>query len=289
MSDKRFYFLLCLFVWFAGIPQMGLAQNTGKAKAPPIEVADGWQYRVAAKDLPGIDNLVLDEHSMLYATQELPAGAGKVIRFERGARKVVVSGLDRADGLLLHGKFLYITEETNDGRVIEFDLTTKKLRVLATLNHPEGVELLPDGDLVVAEDNMNGHLRRVSRKGGQMAEIILGGLNRPEGIAVAADGAIVFAETATGRVLSYKNGEVDVVLDDLDEPDQVEFAPDGALWITEDVHSGGLLRLKDGQMETILSGLNSPQGMAFGKDGTVWLAERGRQRILAISRKKDSP
>jgi sugar lactone lactonase YvrE len=289
MQGKKFYFLLWLFVWSFGIPQVGLAQNADKAKAPSLGVADGWQYRVATKDLPGIDNLVLDEDGMLYATQELPNGAGKVVRFERGTKKIVVSGLDRADGLLLRGKLLYITEETNDGRVIEFDLTTKKQRVLATLNHPEGVELLADGDLVVAEANMNGHLRRVSRKGGQMAEIILGGLNRPEGIAVAADGAIVFAETATGRVLSYKNGEVDVVVDDLDEPDQVEFAPDGALWITEDVHSGRLLRLKDGQLETILSGLKSPQGMTFGKDGTVWLAERGHQRILAISPKKGSP
>ena len=289
MNDKKSYFLLWLFAWFFVIPQVGLAQNTGKAKTPALGVADGWQYRVAEKDLPGIDNLVLDANDMLYATQELPGGAGKVIRFDHGVRKTVVSGLDRSDGLLLRGKFLYITEEVNDGRVIEFDLTTKKQRVLATLNHPEGVELLPDGDLVVAEDNMNGHLRRVSRKEGQMAEIILGGLNRPEGLAVTADGAIIIAETATGRVLSYKNGAIDVVLDDLDEPDQVEFAPDGALWITEDMHSGRLLRLKDGQLETILSGLKSPQGMAFGKDGTVWLAERGHQRILAINSKKASP
>jgi len=289
MNDKMFYFLLWLLVWCAGIPQMGLAQNTDKAKAASLGVADGWQYRVAEKDLPGIDNLVLDANDVLYATQELPGGAGRVIRFGHGARKTVVSGLDRSDGLLLRGKFLYITEEVTDGRVIEFDLTTKKQRVLATLNHPEGVELLPDGDLVVAEDNMNGHLRRVSRKEGHMAEIILGGLNRPEGLAVTAEGAVIIAETATGRVLSYKNGEVDVVLDDLDEPDQVEFAPDGALWITEDVRSGRLLRFKGGQLETILSGLKSPQGMAFGKDGTVWLAERGRQRLLAISHKKGTP
>lgn len=289
MNDKNFHFLLWLFVWFSGVPQVGLAQNTNKVKAPPLEAADGWQYRVAIKDLPGIDNLVLDEQDMLYATQELRDGAGKVIRFDHGVRKTVVSGLNRSDGLLLRGRFLYITEEVNDGRVIEFDLTTKKQRVLATLNHPEGIEMLPDGDLVVSEDNRNGHLRRVPLKDGATAEIMLGGLNRPEGIAVAADGTIVFAETATGRVLSYKSGVVDVVLDDLDEPDQVEFAPDGALWITEDVHSGRLLRLKDGQLEPILSGLKSPQGMAFGKDGTVWLAERGRQRILAISLEKVAP
>ena len=119
-------------------------------------------------------------------------------------------------------------------------------------------------------------------------EVILDELKRPEGLVAGLDGAIVFAETATGRVLSYRNGEVNVVVDDLANPDQVEWAPDGALWVTEDVNDGRLLRLKDGTIETILSGLRSPQGMAFDSRGAVWLAERGRQRILII-RPRDRP
>jgi glucose/arabinose dehydrogenase len=75
-----------------------------------------------------------------------------------------------------------------------------------------------------------------------------------------------------------------VLVDDLDEPDQVEIAPDGALWITEDVSDGRLLRLKDGALEVVLSGLRNPRGMAFGADGAVWLAEQGRQRILFVHR-----
>ncbi|MHB8536354.1 MAG: hypothetical protein ACYDBW_13055, partial [Sulfuricaulis sp.] len=84
---------------------------------------------------------------------------------------------------------------------------------------------------------------------------------------------------------SYRKGEVKVVVDDLDEPDQVEIAPDGALWITEDVRNGRLLRLKDGALEVVLSRLHHPQGIAFGADGAVWLAEQGRQRILVIHRR----
>jgi glucose/arabinose dehydrogenase len=86
-------------------------------------------------------------------------------------------------------------------------------------------------------------------------------------------------------VLSIKNGKLSVLLHDLDEPDQVELAPDGALWITEDVHNGRLLRFKDGTLEAVLSGLHSPQGIAFGAAGEIWLAEQGRKRILAIRRK----
>lgn len=256
----------------------------GSESVAPVEVVAeaGWKYRVVTQNLPGIDNLVMAPDGSLYATQELPNGAGKVIRLRRGEVTIVASGFSRPDGLLLRGKFLFITEEIPEGRVLEFDLASKKQRVLATLHNPEGIDTLPDGDLVVSEDSINGRLLRVRRDGAKPVEVMLGGLNRPEGLVARPDGAVIFAETATGRVLSYKSGEVNVVVDDLDEPDQVEIAPDGSLWITEDTRDGRLLRLKDGALETVLSGLRSPQGMAFGSDGSVWLAERGRQRLLVI-------
>jgi len=276
---------ILFFGIFAAVHVAAVAETRGDpAPARKVVAGSGWKYRVVAQNLPGVDNLVMDGEGSLYATQELPNGGGKVIRWHRGKIKTVIVGLNRADGLLLHGNSLYITEEAEAGRVLEYDLATKKQRTLATLHRPEGIDLLPDGDLVVAEDNISGRLMRVSRHEHQPVEVILGGLNRPEGVAVNSDGAVVFAETETGRVLSYKAGDVTVVVDDLDEPDQVEFAPDGALWITEDVKNARLLRLKNGTLETVLSGLRSPQGMAFGADGTAWLAEQGRHRILAITR-----
>jgi glucose/arabinose dehydrogenase len=262
---------------------MLVSAAAGETSAPDQVVAEaGWKYRVAAENLAGIDNLAMAPDGSLYATQELPNGAGKVIRLRRGEVAMVASGFNRPDGLLLRGKFLFITEEVSEGRVLEFDLVSNKQRVLATLRNPEGIDMLPDGDLVVSEDSINGRLLRVRRNGAMAVEVILGGLNRPEGLAAKPDGAVIFAETATGRVLSYSSGEVNVVVDDLDEPDQVEIAPDGSLWITEDTRDGRLLRLKDDSLETVLSGLRSPQGMAFGSDGSVWLAERGRQRLLVI-------
>jgi sugar lactone lactonase YvrE len=271
--------------FFCGLAAAVIAVSAAESESvTPAEVVAeaGWKYRVVTQNLPGIDNLVMAPDGSLYATQELPNGAGKVIKLRRGEVTMVASGFSRPDGLLLRGKFLFITEEIAEGRVLEFDLASKKQRVLATLHNPEGIDTLPDGDLVVSEDSINGRLLRVRRDGTKAVEVILGGLNRPEGLVAKPDGAVIFAETATGRVLSYKSGEVNVVVDDLDEPDQVEIAPDGSLWITEDTRDGRLLRLKDGALETVLSGLRSPQGMAFGSDGSVWLAERGRQRLLVI-------
>lgn len=281
-KNGLFYLLLlCGAAAFAYAFPSVAAKN--KPASPPGVVAEaGWEYRVAAQDLPGIDNLVMAADGLLYATQDLPPATAKVIQLHHGEINTVVSGLNRADGLLLHGKYLYITEGMTDGRVLEFDLSTKKQRLLATLRSPEGIDMFPDGDLVVSENILSGRLLRVRREGRKTVEVIFGGLSRPEGLAVKPDGTVIFAEAETGRVLSYKDGEVNVVVDDLDEPGQVEIAPDGALWITEDVHDGRLLRLKDGTLDTVLSGLRSPQGMAFGADGAVWLAERGRQRILVI-------
>ncbi|OGI49491.1 MAG: hypothetical protein A3E57_06000 [Candidatus Muproteobacteria bacterium RIFCSPHIGHO2_12_FULL_60_33] len=279
--DHFFRDLICGFTLVALMNTAAFAED-GPGPSEKVIAEAGWKFRVAAQNLPQIDNLAMADDGSLYATQELPFGAGKVIRLDRGKITTVVSGLSRPDGLLLHGKWLFIAEEIFNGRLLEYDLSSKKLRTLAVLNHPEGIDMFPDGDLVVSEDVMEGRLLRVRRDGQNLTEVILDDLKRPEGLIVMPDGAIVFAETATGRVLSYRNGEVNVVVDDLADPDQVEWAPDGALWITEDVDSGRLLRFKNGTIETVLSGLRSPQGMAFGTKGAVWLAERGRQRILVI-------
>lgn len=260
---------------------VAFADNDPAASDKPAAQA-GWKYRIAVENLPGIDNLAADKEGALYATQEQGKGAGKVIHIDRGRITTVIAGLDRPDGLLLRGNFLFVTEETLNGRVLEYDLPAKKIRTLATLSRPEGIDMFPNGDLLVSEDILGGRLLRVPRDTGKPMEVILDDLRRPEGILIKPDGTIVFAETGSGSVLSYQDGEVNVIVDDLSEPDQIELAADGSLWITEDVGNGRLLRLKDGVLETVLSGLCYPQGMSMEADGSVWLAEQGRQRILVV-------
>ena len=271
------------------VTTMMVAAVYAGSPSDPVVARPGWKFRVEAKNLSKIDNLAMADDGSVYATQEIPLRAGKVIRLDRGKITTVVSGLSRPDGLLLRGNRLFIVEETSNGRVLEYDLSAKQLRTLAVLNHPEGIDMFPNGDLAISEDTMRGRLLRVRRDGQPSVEVIRGELKRPEGLIVGPDGAIVFAETATGRVLSWRNGEINVVVNDVTYPDQVERAPDGALWITEDVDNGRLLRFQDGTLETVLSGLRSPQGMTFGADGAVWLAERGRQRILVIEPQTASP
>jgi sugar lactone lactonase YvrE len=250
--------------------------------------ARGWRYRVVATDLPSVDNLAYGGDGHLYATLELGEKKGRVVRVRNGTAETVLAGLDRPDGLAARGRKLYVTEEIAEGRVLESSLDGNELKTLTTLHNPEGIAVLANGDLVLSEDKVNGRLVQWRKQSGAV-ETLIGGLNRPEGLALAGDGAIIVAETGTGRVLSWKDGRLRSVVDDLDEPDQVKLSPDGALWITEDAPHGRLLRLRDGALETIVSDLNAPQGMAFAADGGLFVAEQGRARILYVWQEEKEP
>lgn len=258
------------------------------AAATPVSAAKGWRFRVRHENLPAVDNIAVAHDGSLYATRELARGDGELVHLtERGA-SVLLGGLNRPDGLFLQGRrWLYVTEEVTEGRVIEFDLKTGKQREVVRLNNPEGIVALANGELLVTEDRVNGRIVRVLRNG--VVEVVTSGLNRPEGLALMRDGTLVFAETATGRVIAWREGEMTVLVEDLDEPDQVRIATDGALWITEDATPGRLLRYRNGSVETILSGLMAPQGIAFTARGDILVAEQRRGRILEVTPPPQGP
>lgn len=273
---------LFAFTALLSVPAVVCAAPEGPAVIP----AKGWRFQVLAGDLEGVDNLAFTADGALYATLELADGKGRLVRVRNGVAETVVAGLNRPDGLAARGRKLYVTEEVSEGRILEVSPDKGEWQILATLHNPEGIAVLPDGDLILSEDSVNGRLVHLHRRSG-LAETIIAGLNRPEGLAVATDGTIYVAETATGRVLAYRNGYLKSMVDDLDEPDQVRLAADGALWITEDTPRARLLRLKDGAVNVILSGLHSPQGMVFTANGALLLAEQGRGRILIVTREEE--
>jgi glucose/arabinose dehydrogenase len=261
-----------------------LCSATAVAVEP--EAAPGWSYAVVADGLPAVDNLAFADDGALYATLELK-GEGRLVRLDAGRPHTVLGGLDRPDGLRIRGHRAYLAEEVINGRILEVELASGKARTLARLQAPEGIAVLADGDLLVTEDRPNGRLVRVRRDGA--TETVMVSLQRPEGIAASGNGVIHIAETATGRVLTLRDGERTVTVEGLNEPDQLALATDGALWITEDAQPGRLLRFIDGRLETVLSGLAFPQGIAVKPDGGVMVAEQGRARVLAVMRRETAP
>jgi sugar lactone lactonase YvrE len=258
------------------LPVPALPAGDGTSVVP----AKGWRFEVFAENLPQVDNLAVAPDGSVYATLELDRRQGRVVRLRAGKVETVVDRLNRPDGLRFRQTLLIVTEEVSDGRVLEVDPANGKSRVLAELNKPEGIAVLPDGDLLVSEDTVQGRVLRVKRSGA--IETVLAGLNRPEGIALGRDGALYIAETGTGRVLVWQDGQLRSVINDLDEPDQLAIGADGALWVTEDMRRGRLLKLMNGHLYVILSGLHSPQGIAWLADGSLLVAEQGRNRILRL-------
>jgi len=267
---------------FGVLPDVAADARAGNNVATPVVAAKGWHFRVRHENLAAVDNIAVAHDGSLYVTRELANGEGEVVHVGAGGASVLLSGLNRPDGLSLQGRrWLYITEEVAEGRVIEYDLKTDKRREVVRLNNPEGIIALPNGELLVVEDRVNGRIVRVLRNG--VVEVVTSGLNRPEGLTMMRDGTLVFAETATGRVIAWREGEMKVLVEDLDEPDQVRIAPDGALWITEDAEPGRLLRFHNGSVDTVLSGLMAPQGIAFTARGEILVAEQRRGRILVVT------
>ncbi|MDH5526100.1 MAG: hypothetical protein OEY97_02180 [Nitrospirota bacterium] len=254
--------------------------------AGQIAHAEDLPFRVVAEGLPAVDNLARADDGTLYATLELGQGGGRVIKVAPdGTLSVVLQALDRPDGLLLVGDTLYITEEVRAGRVLAYGLKSGELRQITILRNPEGIDRLPDGSLVVAEDRKQGRIVRIAPDG--TVSELAGGLNRPEGLAVAPDGTIYIAETASGRVLALREGKLTPVASDLNEPDQVAIGPFGILFVTEDARPGRLLKSFGNRMIPVLGGLAAPQGMAFRPPtpecgAAIYLAEQGTGRILEL-------
>ena len=113
-------------------------------------------------------------------------------------------------------------------------------------------------------------------------DLLVDGLSEPEGLALGRDGRLYVAESAKGRVLLVSPWGIRTMVRGLDSPGQLAIAPDGALWITEGDDAGRVLRFFEGRLETVLGGMRNPRGIAIDEDGWVYVAEQGRDRIIRV-------
>ncbi len=263
----------------------GLPLKSGP-RAQVIDHTAHWTLQPFSRTrLPQVDNLAIHRDGTLYATLELRY-IGRVMRIDpQGSGRPVLKYLQRPDGLLLIEDTLYIAEEVERGRIIQYDLKTGRRRTLFRTHNPEGLARFGDRHLLLTEDIPGGRLLKLNRADGSI-EILLHGLQRPEGLCVATDGSVYIAETLTGRILKYRvdTGSLTVLITGLTEPDQVKCHADGSLWITEDQDPNGrLLRYHENRLYLIARGLRSPQGITFDRQGNVYVAEQENARILKLT------
>ena len=122
-------------------------------------------------------------------------------------------------------------------------------------------------------------------------------LNRPEGLAFgdfhgALTEALYAAETSRDRIVRIDpTGAISIfgtpTVIGLESPDNVEFGPDGFLYVSEDRGSqrGRIIRIAaDGTHSVFATGFNSPQGLAFDpKNGDLYISEQSSETIWRVS------
>ncbi len=243
----------------------------------------GYKFTVMAEGLPRVDNITKAGNGVIYVTLERSRGRGKVVRLTPdGKMAVILSRLNEPDGIRAANGKLYIVEESKKGRVLEYDIKKKTLRVIKKIGYIEGLIVTRKNELLLTKDRKKGKLIRLSLDG--KVKVLKKGLKRPEGIVLGKNGEVFIAETSTGRILSYRGGKIKTVLTGLNNPDQLAMTSDGALLITEDDNPGRFLLYDKGRLHTIATCLSSPQGILPVEDG-ILVSEQGWGRILKFSRR----
>ena len=226
------------------------------------------------------DGLALDADGRLkYVTLETIPGF-LVERTPEGP-KTVFGDFGEPDGLLVREDGIVVTEEDPDGRVMLYNPTTAKLRVLARLDHPDGLLAQADGRLLVSQDVAQGRVIEIAADGS--TRTVVDGLDRPGGLCRLPDGRVGIAESGSGRILAFGPAGLEVLAEDLDGINQLACGADGSLWAVQSaVRSGRLVHIKDGRRRVIIRHLREPQGIAVAPDGSVYLAETRANRVLHL-------
>src|SRR5262249_13387804 len=111
------------------------------------------------------------------------------------------------------------------------------------------------------------------------SDVLADGFDQLYGLAIAGE-AVVFAEFGTGRVLSVRAGNVDMLASGLRQPVGVAIGPDGAPCVAES-GAGRVVRLAGPQPETVVDGLVCPQGIVVA-DGQLYIVDAGAKEVISV-------
>ncbi|MDP3894468.1 SMP-30/gluconolactonase/LRE family protein [Nocardioides sp.] len=207
-----------------------------------------------------------------------------------GAEDVVVGTSGRHEGAVFTG--------TDDGSILRLSHDAQRIdRVATTGGRPLGVEIDPDGDLLVCDARRG--LLRVDPDSGLVTAVT----NRVEGVpmvfcnnaAIASDGDVWFSDsstrfgieqwkddfvqnTRTGRLLRLRtDGEVEVVLEGLAFANGVALSADESFVAVAETGARTVVRHwltgeRAGRRDFLVEGLPGyPDNIARGSDGLIWV------------------
>jgi sugar lactone lactonase YvrE len=195
-----------------------------------------------------------------------------------------------------------------DGRILRLSSDGRRVDTLAdTGGRPLGVEIDPDGDLLVCDARAG--LLHVAAATGQLRVVADRIAGTPmvfcNNGAIAGDGTVYFtdssrhfgieywrgelmAHTGTGRLLRRTPaGRIEVLLDGLQFANGVALAPDESCVVVAETSRYDLVRLwlhgpREGQREVFVDNLAGfPDNISTGSDGLIWVTlPSPRDRLL---------
>ena len=278
---------------------------------------DGGAPQRVSGDLGVPDSVKFDSEGYIVSTQ---VASGQVLRIDprTGSQAVLAQLNPGLDNLTFVGDRLFVSNFTGEISEIFGGGETRTL-LAGGLNWPLDLAVGDDDTLYVADGTYfyavgdDGSLRTVgmlfsagypgflrglaaagagefvvTTSGGQVtryrpaaaeSEVLADGFDQLYGVAIDGDG-VVFAELGTGRVLSVRSGNVDVLASGLHDPVGVAIASDGAPLVAES-GAGRVVRLTGSGADTVVDGLQRPQGILVA-GGRLYIVDAGAKEVIAF-------
>lgn len=189
-----------------------------------------------------------------------------------------------------NGKWLFVSDMGND-RVVILDAESLELIGHFGADHQDGthdVDFDEQGRLLVA-DTHNHRITIYELDGatgtlvGELSERI----RKPEGVLAGPGGRIYATGAGSNNLVIYLGGEVVKETGGLSSPHDVEFAPDGDLWVA-DAANDRLVRMSpELEVKTVLQGtpydFSGPRYLDVAPDGTLVVADKYTHSIKIIA------
>ncbi|NLE80882.1 MAG: SMP-30/gluconolactonase/LRE family protein [Rhodococcus sp.] len=242
------------------------------AEAFTRSCADGWTSETLASGLGWLENLEPDSNGGFYVSG---ADNGKLYHVDASNNvETLLSGLDKPAGLRLSGNDLYFVTGDDpyrtvaDGTLQRFDVETGAVTTLVTgLYGPNGLLLLPDGDLLISRIDILGPPTGITRYSPDTDTVTSSWstIRRSNGMALTPDGTAFYTGDVTSQILrvpldspntpSTVMGFPDLIA----LPDDMETVADGTLYAADHL-VGAVYRIDPETREacTVATGMIKP-------------------------------
>ena len=243
-----------------------------------IDPRNGEQ-RLLAQLNPGLDNCTFVGEALLVSnftgeiTEISPDGA---------TRTVLPGGLNWPLDLTVgHDGQLYVADGTYFYVVLP-DGSLQTVGMLFSPGYPgfvRGVVTSGPGEFVVTTSG--GQVTRY-RPAASESEVLADGFDQLYGVAVGPGGPnnVVFAELGTGRLLSVRSGDVQVLATELQDPVGVAVDADGTCLVAL-AGAGTVVRVDGSVIDTVVADLERPQGIVV-RDGVLYIVDAGAKKVIAF-------